>query len=512
MSVSTFCAPAYHHVPEHVGTYGDEVADLAAGVGLHLDPEQRLVIDAMYAHDAKGRFVASELGGCGPRQNFKSHVGKAAALADLVLFEDPLGLWTAHLRATSDATFTELVEIFDGYDHLRRLLAGQPKDSDGEQSITLRRPRAGAPHPKLEFMARSERGGRGLSGNRVTFDEALFLKPSMTSAMVPILSARSLAGDVQVRYLGSPGLLASATWREIRDQGRAGASKKLAWIEWAAPHEPCDLKDCTHLPGVEGCALDRPHLIAAANLALGRRIDLDFVLGVERLRLQPPVEFMRERLGWWQDPPNSHGGDLDVLAWLDLADNTATPTRPFVIGVDQGEDRTVSIACAWRRRDQRVQVMLSQDERVDVALSPAAAVVRLEQLARRWGARVVLGGPSAGLEKDLHAVGVQCQVATSGEFATACGQLEDRIRAGSLRHGNQDELTAAVRIAKWRPVGTAGERAFKLKDAAGVGPVAALVRALHGLTAGRPPAAAPRAVAHAAHVDDSTSDLTTTGF
>ena len=506
-----FCAPAWQHSPPSVGTYGPMVCDLAATVGLELDPEQRLALDLMYAHDARGRLVSTEYGCAAPRRNVKTHIAKAAALADLVLFKQPDCLWSAHLRETAYDAFRNdkgdgLADLFDNYDHLRRLLDGPPKDSDGETSIRLRRPSVGLPTPALAFVTRSERGGRGLSGRRVTFDEALFLKPSMLSALLPVLAAESVSGAVQVRYLGSAGLKHSAVWRGVRDRGRSGKEPRLAWIEWAAPQEPCELPGCTHKVDTPGCALDRPHLIRAANLALDRRIDLDYVLGTER-RGMDPLDYACERLGWWQDPPNLTGGDLDVEAWLKLHDVDARPTRPLVLGVDQGEDRTISIGVAWRRRDRKVQVMLGQDERVDVGLSPAAAVARLVQLHERHKARVVLGGPAMGLERELRDAGIPTDTLTGGEFATACGQLDDRISAGTIRHGNQTELNDAIALVTWRPVGTAGERAIRLKDAPGVGPAAAVARALAGLLARPATVPAPAAV-----TSSESSDLASMEF
>lgn len=485
------CPPKFYNVPAHVGTYGDEVAGLAATVGLPLDPEQQLFPDAAYAYDAAGRLVSPEIGCAAPRQCVKTHAGKACALADLALFFVPECLWTAHMRETSDDAFrnkygTGLADLFDNYDFLRRLVApGGIVDSDGEKSITLRPPKAGDPKPSLSFAVRSERRARGLSGRRVTYDEALYLKPSQTSAMIPILSAQSMTGQVQVRYLGSPGLLHSAVWRAVRDRGRSGTDESLAWLEWFATRRPCETEHCTHAFGVVGCVMDDPALIREANLAVDRRIDIRFVLQTERKGMTP-LDYGRERMGWWEDPPNLTGGDLDAARWGTLVDEHAEPVPPLVLGVDQGEDRTVSIGCVWYRPDTSVQVMLSQDEHIDTGLSPANAITRLVELHTRWDATVVLGGPAADFERDLTAAGVPSSVVTSAEFAAACGQLNDRITAGMVRHGNQPALNDAIGLAKWRSVGTAGERAFRLKDAPGIGPVAAVVRALHGLVNERP--------------------------
>ena len=57
----------------------------------------------------------------------------------------------------------------------------------------------------------------------------------------------------------------------------------------------------------------------------------------------------------------------------------------------------------------------------------------------------------------------------------------DLMTAGTIRHGNQPALNDAVKAAKWRG-GT--ERSFLLAGCPEVGPLAAVVRALHGLTHG----------------------------
>ena len=70
------------------------------------------------------------------------------------------------------------------------------------------------------------------------------------------------------------------------------------------------------------------------------------------------------------------------------------------------------------------------------------------------------------------------------EFASACGALDDLIRDGKLRHGNQPVLNDSVRMARWREFGTAGHRMVELRDGV-AGPLAAVVRALHGLLSGK---------------------------
>ena len=480
------CPPRVLHVPPHAGSYADEVCGLAETVGIGVDADQRVAVEAATVHDERGDLVVVELGVSAPRQNVKTHTAKALALADLVLFREPECLWTAHLRETSDDAFrnaygTGLADLFDSYDDLRRLVARNGiTDSDGEKSIQLRPLRAGEPTPTLTFRTRSERGGRGLSGRRVTFDEALFLKPVMTAAMIPVLSAQSASGSVQVRYLGSPGLAGSGPWREIRDRGRSGREPALAWVEWGADRESCELPDCSHAVDTPGCALDREHLVRAANLAIAHgRMHPRFVMHTER-RALTPEDYMRERLGWWIDPP-ALGGELDVQRWAGQVDRKAARGERVVWGVDLDEARQVHLAVGWVRPDGAVQVMLPEPEDEDRARVSALSVPqRLGELVAKWGGRVVLGGPAAALLEDLSDE-LDVTVMTGAEFTAACGTFDDLLTGRRIWHAQQDELDVAVGSACWRSAGADGARAFRLRNAPAIGPLAAVVRAVHGL-------------------------------
>jgi hypothetical protein len=90
-------------------------------------------------------------------------------------------------------------------------------------------------------------------------------------------------------------------------------------------------------------------------------------------------------------------------------------------------------------------------------------------------------GPRA-FEVELDEAGVDAlPPMTWADFAAGCGAFVDDVEGGSIHHGNQSALNEAVRVAKFRPSATGGERAFQLKGAPEVGPLAAVVRAIHGL-------------------------------
>lgn len=463
-------------------TYGDLAARVGEELGMPPDDDQRDILDAVFAEDVPGVPAVFEVAVVAPRQNIKTSTLEIAALTDLFVLGVERHIWTAHLFKTARSTFEHMAGLIESAPDFRRRCR-QPRTAHGDEAIELRSGQ------RIEFHARSTGGGRGQvpPPSRITLDEGLFLSATEVGALVPTLATRR---DAQIRHGSSAGLPRSDVLRGLRGRGRRGGDGSLAYFEWGAPRKPCTQDRCTHSVGADGCALDDRGLWAAANPALGRRITEETLLNFRRS--MPPIEFAREFLSWWEDPPNADGdGDLDVARWLSLVDVTAEPDRPLVFGIDQGEDRLVSIGCAWRRPDRRVHVMLTQDERVDVGLSPAEAVARLAALRKRWRGRVLLGGPAVGLEQDLRAAGVPSEVVSGSQFATACGQLDDRLRDGELRHGNQRELNESIGAVRWRKFGTAGERTFELSGAPGVGPTAAVVRALHGLLSRSGPVASP---------------------
>lgn len=464
-------APAFWSLPATaVGSAGLEAAQLAADLGLPLEPSQRFLVELLLAERDDHRFAAFEAAVVQPRQLGKTLALQVCAVHDLFLRGVGRVVWTAHLRKTTLDTFGQLEAWVTGTDWLRRQVSKVSRAS-GEESIVLR---GGG---RIDFLARTAGGGRGLAGDVVVLDEALELTPQMLGALIPTLTTRP---NAQVRYGSSAGILKSEVLRAVRDRGRAGGDPSLAYAEWTAGSARCGLERCGHFLGSPDCALDDERLWQQAN-PLGPRVTLEYLRN-ER-RALPPAQFAVERMGWWEDPPAGGAGVLPSWPFL-YAD--VEPVRP-VFGVDLGEDRLVSIGAAWRHRD-KVAVALTQDtaDAVDTGLQPATAVRRLVGLHERWRATVMLGGPSAAMEDELRAQGVRCQVVTAAQFAAACGQIADRAADRTLTHGNQPALNLAVQSSRWRPVGTSGERAWQLKDAPGVGPLAAVTRAVAGLNVDRP--------------------------
>lgn len=436
--------PAYRWAPPYAVTLGPEATEFAALAGLDLDPEQALILDDLYGVEpgsgsAGGRWAAFEAGVVCGRQNIKTTTFEAASLYDLYEIGDPLSIWSAHLYRTAVGSFVDIKDRIDNYDHLRRHVKSI-STAKGDEAIQLL---SGA---RLEFAARSRRSGRGLSGDKVTLDEAFELSAAQIGALMPIMSARR---NPQVRYASSAGMLTSEVLRSIRNRGRVGGEKRLAWIEWCAPRVDCVDENCTHVIGSDGCALDDPVLLAQSNPALGRRLNLDFILNTER-RAMTPVEFARERLGWWEDPPEG-GSVFDLTSWAGLADSASTvPGRP-AFAVDVTPDRAwCSIGVAGKRADGLMHVAVVEHRK-----GTGWAVPALKELATHGSVAVGAGSPAASLVPDLESAGVQVELVAGGEYVQACGQFYDAVIGSQVRHLDDVPLNTAVAAARQKSAGDA---------------------------------------------------------
>lgn len=323
-SADTLVRPAHLWVPEHVSTYGPEVVGLAHEIGLPLDPEQELALDAINAIGADGKLAALEAAIVAPRQNIKTHVFKAQAWGDLLLFDQPLVVWSAHEFNTAMEAFLDMEHLVEGSPLISRRVK-KINHANGDEGIEF------MSGQRLRFKARTKGGGRGLTAPRLFMDEWFAGQATHLGSLLPTMAAMSMTGDPQVRYGSSAGLIYSEMLRRLRDRGRPGGDPGLVWIEWCATERPCDAPNCDHRFGSVGCVLDDRALWQEANLALGRRISIEFVAAMRRSL--PPEEFAREFLGWW-DEPALGGGGIPADAWAACTNATATIDEPCTLGFD----------------------------------------------------------------------------------------------------------------------------------------------------------------------------------
>lgn len=454
--------PAHLWVPPHVSSAGAEAADLAYSVGMVLDGEQRLALDAILSEGADGRWAAFEAAVIAARQNLKTYLLEAVVLADLFLFGSELIIWTAHLFPTTMEAFRDLKRIIESHDHLRRRVK-RISEANGEESFEL------TSGQRLLFRARSKSGGRGLTGDRVILDEAFKLGPSEMGSLLPTLSARP---NPQVIYASSAGKRDSDVLRNVRDRGRAGDDPSLAYVEWCAPVTDCTDERCPHHPGTPGCALDDPDAWRCANPALGRRITIEHI-AAER-RALPPEEFARERLGWWEEPTGSVAG-LPMNLWT-AAGSLVPPGTLLALAADVTPD--LAYASIGRATSIPNGVLL------DLPAHRRGTSWVAEEMAKLRGEATVpvaldLGSPASVLADDFTAADITTVNPAARDVVQGCSSLLDGLIRMSVWHSIDADLDAAVKGATRRPVGDAWawSRKNSLVD---ISPLVAVTLALWG--------------------------------
>jgi hypothetical protein len=481
VTANALVEPTYSWVPPHVDTYGPQVADLCRLAGFVPDPEQQLLLDAIFAVNGADKVAALEAAVVVGRQNMKTGLFKMATLGWLFLMDQRLVVWSAHEFRTAQEAFRDMEELIMGTPTFARRVK-QIHRGNGDEAIELFDDR------RLMFKARTKSGGRGLSGDKIILDEAFALQATHMGSLFPTLAARP---DPQVVYGSSAGLVESGVLRGIRDRGRPGGEERLTYFEWCAPppKESCaDGEGCTHALDVKGCGCDRPELIAAANPAVGRRISWDYVRG-ER-RALPPAEYARERMGWWDDPV---GGETPIKPddWTACLDEGSRRVGTVALAVDITPDRSVSsIAIAGRRTDGLVHAEL-----VEHRQGVGWVIDRLVELFEKTQPTPVAlvidpAGPAGSLEKKLLERGFSTEKELPAgkwrlhfmgtrEYAQACGALADDIANSECRHIGQAPLDTAVDGVRTRPLAEAWAWS-RPKSAATISPLVAVTLARHG--------------------------------
>jgi hypothetical protein len=334
-------APDFHTAPDYSVTLGPEVADMATMAGFEPYPEQRMLLDDVFALDPKNpdRSAAFSAAAICARQQLKTGFIKMCALGWLFLTDQPLVIWSAHEFGTAQEAFRDMQALIEGCDDLARRVL-KVRTAAGSEGFELR---SGA---RLRFKARTGGGGRGLTGSKVILDEAFALEPAMMGALLPTMIA---VPDGQVLYGSSAGMARSEVLRGVRDRGRKG-SPRLAYAEWLSQRRDCAELTCRHTPETPGCALDDMDLWRKACIITARKDPVHMAIVADLRRDLPPAEFMRELLGWWDEA----GGEAVVPPeqWescLDPGSKIKTGHR-FVLDVAPNRS-WASIAVAGFRKD-----------------------------------------------------------------------------------------------------------------------------------------------------------------
>lgn len=488
--VSTYPAAAY--------TSGPDVTDLAEAAGLVLDPWQRYVLEHGLGERPDGKWAAREVGCWVPRQNGKGVIIEARVLAGLFLFGEKRILWSAHEYKTAQEGFLRIRELIQGtpdFDaRVKRYWEGS-----GEQGIELYPRKGEKAGQRLKFIARSRGSGRGFSGDLIILDEAQELTLLQMKALYSTMSAKSIHGNPQMWYFGTPPEMSDAWVYGLRKDGEKGKDR-LAWFDWGLGEVDLNEPLALRLARYE----DRD-LWAKANPGLGIRISEEFCED-ELSRLQDG--FASERLGLWL-PPADETGLLDPKMWAAMRDldSRRADGAELMLAVDIAPLRDhASIGMYALREDGREHMQLiDYREGVEWVVD---RLVELNEILRPIGIALDAKNGSHALRPDLKERGIMTPaerderypdepkrgdllVLETQDAVDAVAQFIDAFRAPPLAvdgepvprfaHLGQTPLDLAVANAQGRLIGDAGQIAWGRKASeVDIGPLQVVTMARYG--------------------------------
>ncbi|MET0887292.1 MAG: terminase large subunit [Mycetocola sp.] len=438
----------------------EDVADLSRSFGIELDQWQEAVLQSAMGERSDGSWSAKRVGLSAPRQNGKSQLIVARALAGALLFGEKKIVISAHAQDTARETFAKFIEQIDNCPALAERV-DKVMNAINRESIKFQN---GA---VVQFKARTVSGSRGFSSDCLLLDEAQILG---MPAWVSINSTMSARPNPQVWLLGTPPTPEDngEVFTSVRESALAGTSKTLAWLEWAADPKADPALDSTR---------------ASANPAWDTRINHEVVQG--EFETYPPARFSLDRLGIWRSELEQRVIPMDVWATRAIPAAEVPTAPPAAFGLDMSHDRVVSIGVCV---GEHVEVAA-----LDKVADTLGAVEWLIERAGKTTVVVVDGqSPAASMVPALRAAGVQVVVTSAPDMAKACGSFYDAVLEERLTHFDQQPLNAALSGARKRPIGTAGGWGWDRKDySINLAPLVSVTLAMFGAsTAAKPKSSA----------------------
>jgi hypothetical protein len=367
-----------------------------------LDPWQEVVLQAAMGERSDGTWTAKQIGLSAPRQNGKSQLIVARALAGALLFGEKKIVISAHAQDTARETFAKFIEQIDESPALAERI-DKVMNALNREFIKFRN---GA---VVQFKARTVSGSRGFSSDCLLLDEAQILgMPAWGTPPTPEDN-----GEV---------------FTSIRESAMGGRSKTLVWLEWSA-----DSKDDPALAATR----------AKANPAWETRINHEVVQG--EFDTYPPERFALDRLGIWLS-------DLSVQimpGWAACVSDDEPAPAALALALDV-ERVWLSLGAASGSDVPHLGSVF----RVRLNENRADTLDEIARIATEHHLPVVLDGrgPASTLVEELEARGINVITATLDDYLQACAELFDAVEAQRITHGNYPSLNAAVDSAGWRIV------------------------------------------------------------
>lgn len=403
----------------------EDVADLSFRAGIELDGWQELILRAAMGERSDATWAAKRVGVSIPRQNGKSQLLVARALAGVLLFGEQKIVISAHQQDTAREAFGKLIEILeaDGNGWLMdRVRPNGIMNAINREAVKFKN---GA---TVQFKARTGAGGRGFSSDCLLLDEAQRLK---RAAWVSINSTMSAMPNPQVWLLGTPPTREDdgEVFESIRSAAMDGVSTAAAWAEWGADPSAADFDPASDLTRWQ------------ANPAWNTRINHEIVQG--EFESYTPEEFSQDRLGIWLSELGQGTRAISAERWEAAGvDSPPVGLNSYGVAFSVNGSR-VSLAGAVAQGENRVHVELIDAAWDHGGLAPLADwfCEKNADGVTRWRASggIVIGGAAgAGVLRQLlierRVSPKWVSIVSTPQYLQACAMFDDAIKDGTATH------------------------------------------------------------------------------
>lgn len=448
-AVPDIALPRVWSAPKWSTSFGFEIVDMMRHYRRPLDPWQAWVVinglGGTKHPDLKEWDWAADRCGCWvPRQNGKGDIIMALELGWLFLLAEPLILHSAHLYPTAQESFLRIQgfvqEIPDMDSKVRRYW-----NANGEQGIELTRNRKKSVSPRLRFMARTKRAGRGFSAGKLVLDEGQELDADLMRVIMPVMSAQK---NAQMWLFGTPPMDDTAWIYNVKRAGE-GKAQRLFWADWGMKYVDLDVAR-------NRSRLGDPRVWRSTNPAMDVGRITERAIQGELDIMGPTVAFATERCGMWLPErvvDETENLSISKTAWATSAEPTAvrpqqvafafyvtrnrnhhtimyagkSPEGKWIIGVVRHQPGTSGLTDKLRDlRDEWNPIAITVDARSESTLDDLATVGIRES-----------ADPDSPSRGDL-------VVPTSVDVATAYGLLVDAANNGHLVHYDEAPLNKAI--------------------------------------------------------------------
>lgn len=435
----------------------EDVADLAATLGIPLDEWQEQALEAAMGERADGRWVSKFVGVSAPRQNGKSQLIVARALAGILLFGEKVIIISAHETDTAREVWRRLIDVIEDNPTLEARVTGR-MNAVNRESLTFGE---GLAKQIVKLKARSATGSRGFSADCLLLDEAQILGKNAWGSIVPTMSARP---NPQMWLFGTPPTETDDpfAFTRVRESSMANRARHC-WLEWAAE---------------QGDDIDDPETWAKANPAFGVRISLEAC--ADDRSAMDDQQFCMERLGMWLTGPLVRGV-IPLDAWDACGDELSMPVESFALGVEVAPDGvSASVALAGARADGSWHVELDEQRAGSAWVVPY--VKRLIEGNPQIRAVVAdAGSPSNALLDEFATARVKVTTPSVRDLGSAHLRMLTGVVTGDVWHIRQPQLNSAVAVATKRPLGDTGMWVFnRASSVSDITPIQAATLALWG--------------------------------